>query len=235
METIFLHGNVGLPSDWDAVLSELALSSYSAPVLWEYFRQPRRHSLADWAEWFCESLPQNQNTVLVGYSLGGRLALHALLSRPRSFAGAVIISAHPGLEHQAEQIVRTSADHEWSELAWNDWDTFLTKWQNQPVFEGSSALPDRDRLTKWQREIVDAFRGCSLAAQENLRPRLAEIRCPILWLSGKRDQKFTTLASEAAGTTNSRHVVVRDAGHRVPMDQPKIVARTIAEFLDALP
>jgi 2-succinyl-6-hydroxy-2,4-cyclohexadiene-1-carboxylate synthase len=236
MSSIFLHGNVGIGEDWSPVLDALpdALRERAfAPTLWGYFsRQAERQSFEGWAQEFRDSIIGNDDRpLLVGYSLGGRLALHALVSAPDCFSGAVIVSSHTGLPDIREREARLEQDRQWATRAAADWDGFLRAWQAQPVFDGDAHLDDRETLTLWQREIALAFDAWSLGRQENLQPLLGELALPVLWVSGRRDHRFSEIAARATGVMkNARHVVVDDAGHRVPWGQPSATAGLITEF-----
>lgn len=236
MLVIFLHGNVGSPNDWAPVVSgsTLGKANISIPSLWEYFREPRDHGLADWARWFVASLPDPQETVLVGYSLGGRLALHALLEAPTLFAGAVMISTNTGLATSDERVSRLDRDRQWATMASAGWSQFVEAWNAQSVFRGSGPLPNRDLLEPFQAEISGSFDRWSLGRQENLLPDLNTIQCPSMWLSGEHDERFAAIGAQAAAASSARHVIVQDAGHRVPMDQPGRVAKAIDDFVAAI-
>ena len=233
---IFLHGNVGIADDWSIVLDALpdALRERaSAPTLWEYFsRQAERPGFEGWVQELRDSIIANYDRpLLVGYSLGGRLALHALVSAPDCFSGAVIVSSHTGVFEIREREARLDQDRQWATRATADWDEFLRAWQAQAVFDGDTALDDRETLILWQREIAVAFDAWSLGRQENLLPLLSELTLPVLWVSGRRDHRFSAVAARATGVMkNARHMVVDDAGHRVPWDQPSVVAGLITEF-----
>src|SRR5690606_6539540 len=77
--------------------------------------------------------------ILVGYSLGGRIALHALRDSPDLWQAAVIISAHPGLVLEEDRVVRKKADQEWAKrFMHEDWDLLMKSWNSQPVFKNGS-------------------------------------------------------------------------------------------------
>src|SRR6476661_7376674 len=95
-----LHGFLGLPRDWD--LFESAVQDHRGrPVrlvkhnLWEELAALDDKSLRSWAREFNSNI-EGKN-ILVGYSMGGRLAMHALIDDHTKWSGAVFISAHPGL------------------------------------------------------------------------------------------------------------------------------------------
>ena len=110
-----LHGFLGLPSDWDFL---------------------RRAGL-DVATPDLREIPQEGDTLL-GYSLGGRLALHALLGGAR-YRNAVIVSAGLGVEEDRE--ARLGQDEHWAErFEHGEWYAVMRDWNAQPIF-GGHAMP----------------------------------------------------------------------------------------------
>lgn len=170
--------------------------------------------------------------VLVGYSMGGRLALHALLAQPKLWKAAIIISAHPGLADDDERRQRREKDAVWSAKALkSDWPDFLDEWQNQGVLEGAE-MPDRISLKDRRASIARSFVDWSLGEQKDLTQRLQKIPCPALWLTGERDTKFTGLAKKAVPhLPNGKHIVMSDCGHRLPWEKSAEFARICWEFL----
>jgi 2-succinyl-6-hydroxy-2,4-cyclohexadiene-1-carboxylate synthase len=174
--------------------------------------------------------------MLAGYSMGGRLALHALLADASPWQAAVIVSAHPGLESEEERAARRAHDADWAMRALTgDWAAFLADWNSQPVLTGG--IPGGDeaarasRLMLRRREIARSFVDWSLGAQEALWDRLPEIRVPVLWITGAEDEKFTALAARAcARMPAASHVVIEGAGHRVPWDNEVAFCEALAAF-----
>lgn len=171
--------------------------------------------------------------ILVGYSMGGRLALHALLAQPELWKAAVIISAHPGLADESERMDRQKKDAEWSALALKaDWSDFLDRWNAQGVLGGAGELPDRTRLKSRRASVARSFIDWSLGAQADLLPRFDKITCPVLWMTGERDSKFTGIAEAAVPhLPQGKHVVVPDCGHRVPWENAPGFTRHCVEFM----
>lgn len=175
--------------------------------------------------------------VLVAYSMGGRLALHALLAQPGLWRGAVIVSAHPGLTDESEKVARRQQDAEWSAMALkSEWSEFLQRWNAQGVLNGAGDMPDRMKLKGRRASIARSFVDWSLGSQEDLSERLGEITCPVMWLTGERDTKFTDLAKAAVSQlAQGRHEIVSGCGHRVPWEQPEQFAAHCHGFFESLP
>ena len=171
---------------------------------------------------------------LLGYSMGGRLALHALLEIPHPWRAAVIVSAHPGLESEGEREARRAADAAWATRALaGNWQEFLTAWNAQPVLGGAIRDPQASGgLVIRRREIARSFVDWSLGAQQPLWDRLHEITIPVLWVAGEHDAKFLDLAKRATALIpNSRLAVAPGSGHRVPWEVEEWLAAEVAGFL----
>jgi len=82
-----LHGAVGMAEDWD-VFGEI-----QGVDLWSFLKEGEM-SLDEAGQKVAEMA--SDGDTLVGYSMGGRIALHAL--GKRQWKKVIIVSAHPGLE-----------------------------------------------------------------------------------------------------------------------------------------
>ncbi|MFT6863509.1 MAG: 2-succinyl-6-hydroxy-2,4-cyclohexadiene-1-carboxylate synthase [Akkermansiaceae bacterium] len=222
-----LHGAVGSGHDWDLFTDSLS-TEISAINLWNLLeKKPLTLPQAGQAI----ARQAKQNDILIGYSMGGRLALHALLDHPQKWRAAIIVSAHPGLiEGQAERLIR---DEQWATLAEQNWSQFMAEW-NQQTLLAASCRGLRQASFRNQSAVAASFRHWSLGAQDNLATRLPEITCPLLWITGAGDGKFTNLAKEATALMpNSHHEIIASAGHRVPWEQPAAFSTAVRDFLAA--
>lgn len=203
-----LHGAVGMPEDWEKVLPHA-----QAWNLWEMLSIDER-SLAEAGEIIARGSADGDT--LVGYSMGGRIALHAILSGQCRWKEAVIISAHPGLRDGKAE--RLKSDAAWAELATSDWPAFIREWNSQSVLSGPEPdWPDRAALESRQEEVSRSFRCWSLGAQEDLRPYLSRIECPVRWIVGEEDKNFLSLAREVVPLIPKATLeVIPATGHRVP-------------------
>ncbi|PID80320.1 hypothetical protein CSB20_07805, partial [bacterium DOLZORAL124_64_63] len=230
-----LHGAVGMAADWRAFAAGLppSFGAVRRLDLWRFLDccpMPLEKFGATLAE---EVRRIDPEPILLGYSMGGRLALHALLAQPDLWKSAVIVSAHPGLRDEAGRKLRRKKDAEWSALALKgEWSDFLTKWNAQGVLAGGAGLPDRSRLRDRRASVARSFVDWSLGAQDDLVPEFHRIACPVLWLTGDRDKKFTGLAESAVPhLPGGKHLVLPGCGHRVPWEVPSEFSGICAQFL----
>jgi len=172
--------------------------------------------------------------VLLGYSLGGRLALHALLDQPNLWDAAIIISANPGLENEEDRRLRCLHDAEWAGrfLSKEPWNTLMHDWNSQNVFSTSSSF-DRSEADFSRKMLADVLTGWSLGKQDDLKSSIQRITTPILWIAGEDDQKFSTIArSLTLFHPCSRVWIASNTGHRVPWQKAKIFQQHMEIFLE---
>lgn len=181
-----------------------------------------------------------ERTALIGYSLGGRIALHFVLEAPQMLWALVLESASPGIEDPMEHDARFANDAQMAAfLEHNGVEQFVERWQAQPLFASQRRLPDdvldlqlHERLENSATGLANSLRGMGAGAQSYLLPRLHEISVPTLFLAGALDQRYAALAPiMAAEIAGSEHRVIPDAGHTTHLEQPDEYALLVADFL----
>lgn len=242
---VALHGFLGLPSDWESTARHWGPELWSAdswtPNLWQDVRhicassEAPRDGFAAWVVHFIGNLEKRTSgkTILLGYSLGGRLAMHALLARPDLFQAAVIVSAHPGLEDEEERARRCESDLRWMRrFAQDPWSPLLQDWNSQGALARSPERP-RPEVDFDRKALATGMGLWSLGRQENLREALHELPLPILYLTGAQDTKFSTLFtdySQRLKNPRHRHEILPKAGHRLPWDDQDGFRDRVREF-----
>ena len=173
--------------------------------------------------------------VYVGYSMGGRVALHAAIAHPDLVERLVLIGATAGIEDDVERAARRASDERLADrLESVGVEAFIDEWLANPLFAG---LDERsrmrtDRLRNTVEGLASSLRTCGTGTQDPLWGRLVDVRCPTLVLVGERDTKFTELGVRLqAGIGGSRLAVIPDSGHSVHLERPDATAEGIARFL----
>jgi 2-succinyl-6-hydroxy-2,4-cyclohexadiene-1-carboxylate synthase len=169
-------------------------------------------------------LPEVHGNVLLGYSMGGRLALE-LLQRER-FDQAVIISA--GLNAPDE--ARRQRDEAWARrFESEEWPSLMNAWNAQDVFGGH--VVERREEDFDRAELARQLREYSPAVLPP--PRLESIETPVLWIAGERDAKYVDIARRAVGRLPHAELwICPNAGHRVPWEQPDALVARLRTFLE---
>jgi 2-succinyl-6-hydroxy-2,4-cyclohexadiene-1-carboxylate synthase len=197
-----LHGFLGAPSDWN-FLRDAGFSIDTPPL---------------------DAIPSRGGTLL-GYSLGGRLALHALFAGAR-YDRAIFISTGLGIEDESARAARRASDEAWAHrFESDDWDSVIKDWNAQPVLAGPALPRTRDDYDP------RALREWSSAVLLPVASRLHELTIPTLWIAGARDTKYVAEAHRAASLApNARVAIVENAGHRVPWERPEAFIEIVREW-----
>lgn len=187
-----------------------------------------------WARSFNACIAESPGkNILIGYSLGGRLAMHALLSSPDLWNGAILVSAHPGLTSDKERALRRETDRQWSERFLRDpWESLMGDWNKNPVFGDAHDPFCRKESECNRKKLSEQLVNWSLGNQEPLLDRLRTISVPMLILAGKLDPKFCTIAEQFHEF--AKVAVVSGAAHRVPWDQPTQFTSQISQFIASI-
>jgi 2-succinyl-6-hydroxy-2,4-cyclohexadiene-1-carboxylate synthase len=171
----------------------------------------------------------------VGYSMGGRLALHLAVARPGLVDGLVLIGATAGIEDDAQRAARRTADVQLAASIERDGVApFLDRWLAQPLLAG---LPHRaddraDRLRNTAAGLAASLRLAGTGTQEPLWDRLVELTMPVLLVTGELDTKFTAIAERmAASLPRATLAVVPDAGHTVHVERPDAFVDVLERWL----
>lgn len=226
-----LHGSAGCHTNWD-LFEDVLGEELNKIDLWSFLKSKEPVSLFDAGRLVAEQA--SEGDLLIGYSMGGRIALHSLLNHPNKWRSAVIIAANPGISEGHKP--RRLADEQWARLAESDWPEFLKEWNKQPLLSSPDGVTSEFQSTtsKHQFEVARSFREWSLSRQHDLRPSLPHISCPVLWLTGAQDEKFTTIAkSSVPRIPQGRMVLIPNASHRLPWQQPEIFSEVVKDFVEA--
>jgi len=234
-----LHGSVGAAADFRPLAKALAQGGIGSRAvdLWR-FLEPGPLPIGETGRALNEDAKgetfRGTGRSVLGYSMGGRLALHSLLESGQPWQAAVIVSANPGLEEDLERSARKASDSTWAAKAFaGDWKEFTTQWNAQPLLGGDIREPEAtQRLVTRRREISRSFLDWSLGLQDSLWDRLATISIPVLWVAGENDAKYRAIAERAAALTpRGVLAIVPGAGHRVPWERPTWFAERVSRFL----
>lgn len=223
-----LPGFLGMPADWDGLFP-----GYSTFKSIELFKSPIR-PLWDWARDFNASCKRDsQPKVLLGYSLGARLAMHALLLEPSLWEGAILVSGHVGLNAAEDRRRRKESDQGWAKRFLEEpWDDLMRDWNAQKVFAFGCNAFHRSENDYDRSHLSQAIATWSLGNQEPLKERLEMVQRPILYVAGKEDPPYVEMAHSLRLQDISSEVrVLPHAGHRAPWDQPLAFSHLVAEFL----
>lgn len=180
------------------------------------------------------ALPAMRRPLLIGYSMGARVALAAALQVQEALSGLVLISGSAGLRTEAERAQRGEDDAAWAALLRSrGMAAFEARWQAQPVIASRAQIPApwRERwLTRRLHQSAGAL-ACALehggtGAMPDLWPALHALELPVHLVVGEEDTKFRVVAAALDAALPHSHVdVVQGAGHACHVEAPEAFVR----------
>jgi 2-succinyl-6-hydroxy-2,4-cyclohexadiene-1-carboxylate synthase len=173
-----------------------------------------------------------QHYWLVGYSLGGRVAMYHACQQPEGLCGVVVEGGHPGLSDETSRCERLASDRQWAiRFRQQPLAEVFDAWYRQPVF-ASLSEPQRTALVALRSQnngitLAAMLEATSLAQQPDLRSALQTLSIPVHYLHGEYDSKFQALATQV-----TRHChAIPAAGHNAHRENPVAVVETLARIL----
>lgn len=235
MDIYALHGFLGQPSDWDTIKKEYREHFHALDLF--SFTNPN-DGLEQWAYAFNQWIAKQgqHKRILLGYSLGGRLAMHALINEPQLWSGAIIVSANTGLKIQKQRAPRFEQDLQWAQRFLHDpWEKVINDWNTQAVFQGKAPSFNRREKEYVRTTIASAIVGWSVGQQDDLQETLSQLPFPILWIAGEKDHKYAALAQQMAKIhPASSFWIAPEAGHRVPWEATESFIKTLHRWIQRL-
>lgn len=245
---LLLHGFMGAASDWRAVVAALEVQYRCLAVdLPGHGRSVglarEAYTMAGAAKGLVKVLDEAglERCAIVGYSMGGRLALYFALAYPERCTRLLLESASPGLEAEAERAARRAEDEGRARrLVEEGLAVFLKNWYHQPLFaslgrqEGLVETLIARRLRNDPHELARSLRGMGTGQQPSLWERLGDLRVSTLALTGALDPKYAGIVRRM-GRLNPhvQAVVVSGAGHNVHAEAPALYLNHLNDFLNA--
>jgi len=184
------------------------------------------------------SLPGSQ-TILYGYSMGGRLALQFACRHSTTLKALILESTTPGISKTVNRNVRKKKDLERAQKIEADFTGFLEEWDEMPLLQPSITAPDKG-IRKYRtiqknqdpKQMSYSLRAFGSGVMPPCQKLLPEISVPTLLLAGGQDEKFVLINTNVKRLIpNSVLTIVPKAGHRIHLDQPQILAKKIRHFI----
>lgn len=245
---LLLHGFTGSAETWRPLVSRMRRrwrtvavdlpghGRSSSPRDSARYALPR---LADDLSHALDALSIDRAAVL-GYSLGGRAALHFSVRHPRRVSSLVLESASMGIADPLERRARAASDAELAAFIEREGiDAFVTRWERLPLWDSQAALPAdtraalrAQRLRNTPYGLANSLRGAGAGATGALTDELRTIEAPTLLIAGALDGKYVAAAKHMGGAIPGARVkIVENAGHAVHLERPEEFGGLVGEFL----
>jgi 2-succinyl-6-hydroxy-2,4-cyclohexadiene-1-carboxylate synthase len=180
-------------------------------------------------------------THLVGYSMGGRLALHVAATRPERLLSLLTIGAHAGLEPEAREGRRRGDEALAQRIETDGLEAFVDYWSSLPLFAGLErrgpsflAQVRAARMDNHAEGLAESLRGMGAGAMRPVWNELDRVNVPSTFVAGELDHGYAASARRLAGSVpGSRVVLVQRAGHTAHQERPEAFARLLLAHLEA--
>jgi len=180
---------------------------------------------------------------LLGYSMGGRLALYLALRFAPRFHSLILESASPGLRGEQEREERAQSDNQLAdkiEAKGIEW--FVDFWESLPLWDSQGVLPLAVLVAQRQRRLgneplglANSLRGMGIGAQPSLWEQLPLLNLPTQLIVGERDRKFLRINREMAELIPQAAMkVIPNVGHRVHLENPSLFRQAVISFIRGL-
>ena len=244
-----LHGFTAHGGAWEALQRHLArhfrVLAIDLPGHGRSLAPPPHYDFAACIEDLIETMARRGHApgAVVGYSMGGRLALALTARAPHLVTRLVLESASPGIAKPAERAARRAADAALADdIEAGDLASFIDRWQSQPLFRTQrrldAAVLARARALRMENNgpaLAAALRVLGTGTQPSYWDVLIQLRMPSLLVTGEKDEKFDRIAREMnTRLPSSRHSIVRDAGHTTHLENPTGFLACVEPFLAAV-
>jgi 2-succinyl-6-hydroxy-2,4-cyclohexadiene-1-carboxylate synthase len=250
---LFLHGFMGNSYEFDEAIALLSNQFYCLTIDLPGHGKTKllgsdsdySYSMANTACAVIELLDKLQITkcFLVGYSMGGRLALYLTLNFRDRFSKVVLESASPGLRTEAERLERMKSDGEIARKLErirekNDFADFLSNWYNQSIFGSIKNHPVfkqmlESRLHNNPAELAKSLRLMGTGSQPSLWKKLPDNTNPLLLLVGENDEKFIKINLKITEFCNFCHLqVISNAAHNIHLENTLAFIQNLKFFLN---
>ncbi len=245
---VLLHGFTGSAASWGRhldvfeqygfrvlALDMLGHGKSDAPR--DPYRYDIRECRADILTLLTEMDVHAEEAVLLGYSMGGRIAIYTAFSG--FFRGLILESASPGIADPIEREERIKSDEQLADRIERDGiGAFVDYWESLPLFASVQRLPAKQRQALHTQRLknnpvglANSLRGLGAGMQPDMREQLHKLTYPTLLITGILDSKFTSIAQEMVQLLPDTQLhSVPDAGHIVHLEQPKIFDRLVRDF-----
>jgi 2-succinyl-6-hydroxy-2,4-cyclohexadiene-1-carboxylate synthase len=245
---LLLHGFTGTKETWNALTNELKQNFrvISIDLLGHgetenpinddrYTMEAAASDLIAFLEY-----KQIEQIHLLGYSMGGRLALYLALKYQNMIRSLILESCTAGLISEEEKIARIKQDHALSELLLNKGiQAFVDYWENIPLFASQKNLPlEKQKSIRLRRlnqstiGLSNSLKGMGTGIQPSLWDQLNMLKISTLLICGEYDEKFCLIMGKMNGKLEKSEIIkIPRTGHAIHVEQLEIFATIVSEFL----
>lgn len=176
---------------------------------------------------------------LVGYSMGGRLALYFALQYPHKVRNLILESANPGIILEKDREDRRAVDlTRAQEILTAGMASFVDHWYQMPLFQSLEDHRARlDRLIIARKKnhphwIARVIQELSPGNQPHVWNQLHLLNMPVLLIAGAKDIKYIHITKKLAAALPQASLSIMDkAGHNCHFENSQEFSQVLQSFL----
>jgi 2-succinyl-6-hydroxy-2,4-cyclohexadiene-1-carboxylate synthase len=181
-----------------------------------------------------------EKTDLLGYSMGGRLALSFSIQYPKCVRKLILESSSPGLSTEEEKEKRRIQDGKLCDFILEKGiRNFVEYWENIPLFSSQKGLPvhkqdeiREQRLQNSVKGLCNSLIGMGTGAQPSWWSHLHKLEADTLLITGVLDRKFCLIAEKMKNEIKHiEWVKIEGCGHAIHVEQPEKFGTIVSGFL----
>ncbi|XP_026381047.1 protein PHYLLO, chloroplastic-like isoform X1 [Papaver somniferum] len=259
---VFLHGFLGTSGDWISIMKPFSstarcisidLPGHGGSKVHNHGNNKANQDSLISTEVISNLLSKlihkltNTRVVIIGYSMGARIALQMALRCNNQINGAVIISGSPGIKDDERRRSRRAQDDAKARfLTEHGLQFFLETWYTGALWKSLRDHPNFKQIisSRMQHDdvhsLATSLSDLSTGRQPSLWEELKHCKKPLLFVVGEKDKKFKKIAQEMCHEislipdNNSKEtpqmVEVPDCGHAVHLENPLPLISAISQF-----
>lgn len=245
---LFIHGFANDSSDWNDSLTYFStdfnlitidlpgFGKSSVPIETKFYNESFLLKIID----TLINVLEINKLILIGYSMGGRLALSFTHKSQDKIEALILESTSPGIDSTEEREIRRNSDLELADfINKSSIEEFITYWKNQPLFHSQNQLPKmkKDELAERMKSLnklglINSLKAFGTGVMESKWNFICELTVPTLLITGSLDNKFTSINMEMNKLIkNSVHHTIAEVGHNVHIEKPKEFVNLVISFL----
>lgn len=245
---VFLHGFTGDTTTWSRITDQLSTRYRCISI--DLIGHGRTESPEDPSRYAMDHVSNDLDSILsalevdqailIGYSMGGRTALHFSMRYPQKVKTLILESASPGLKTSEERVERRNKDNSLADRIMREgMEAFVEFWEEIPLFASQKRLTDderagirKQRLSQSPLGLSNSLKGMGTGAQISWWDKLGELSFPVHLLVGGLDQKFLHIAEEMKKINPDFEIVtISNTGHAIHVEEPRKFGTIIENLL----
>lgn len=245
---LLLHGFTGNADTWK-FLSPLLCSHYQL-IMVDIIGHGKTDTDADLERYRIEEMANDLKCIfdrlsissahVLGYSMGGRLALTFANLYPQCVCSLILESTSPGLATEEERSERRKSDQILAERILEDGiESFVERWENIALFESQKRIPLEQRINIRNQRLMNSTRGLAnsllgmgTGSQPSWWEELKKLTMPVLLITGDLDKKYCEIAERMKNRLNNcEWIIINDVGHAIHVEDGDKFGKIVSEFL----